>query len=46
MNYKLKYLFIPYELSLNLWNKILDHTLQNNLDLINFSEIKLFIVIL
>lgn len=29
--------------STNLWHKILNHTLQNNLGLINFNESKLFI---
>lgn len=43
MNYKLKYLFIPYKFPINLWYKILNHTLQNNLGLINFNESKLFI---
>lgn len=43
MEYKLKYLFILYEFPTNLWYKILNHTLQNNLGLINFNESKLFI---
>lgn len=42
MNNKLKYLFIPYKLSPNSWNKILDYALQNDLDLINFNEMKLY----
>lgn len=42
MNYKLKYLFIPYKFPPNSWNKILDYALQNNLDLNNFNEMELY----
>lgn len=38
----LKYLFIPYKFFPSSWNKILDYALQNNLDLINFNEMKLY----